>query len=41
MARAYYGTSYLGADGRRNGVNSLIGSWQHGYEDGAEREGMA
>ena len=37
MARAYYSTSYLGTDGRWNGANSPIGSWQHGYEGGAER----
>ena len=27
----------MGTDGRRNGANSLIGSWQHGYEGGVER----
>ena len=41
MARAYYGTFYLGTDGRQNGANSPIGSWQHEYEGGAEREAMA
>ena len=30
MARAYYGTRYLGTDGRWNGANSPIGPWQHG-----------
>ena len=37
MAHTYYGTRYLGTDGRWNGANSLIGPWRHGYEGGAER----
>ena len=41
MARAYYGTFYLGADGRWNGANSPIGPWPHGYGGGVEREAMA
>jgi hypothetical protein len=36
-----YGTLYMGTDGRWNGANSPIGSWQHGYEGGVEREAMA
>ena len=32
-----HGTRYMGTGGRRNGANSPIGSWQHGYEGGAER----
>ena len=31
----------MGTDGRRNGANSPIGPWQHGYEGGAERKAMA
>ena len=41
LAHTYYGTPYMGTDGRRNGANSPIGSWQHGYEGGVEREAMA
>ena len=37
MAHPYYGTAYMGTDGRWNGANSPIGPWQHGYEGGAER----
>ena len=37
MAHAYYGTRYMGTDGRWNGANSPIGPWQHGHEGGAER----
>ena len=37
MAHSYYGTSYLGTDGRWSGANSPIGPWSHGYEGGAER----
>ena len=37
MARAYYGTPYMGTDGRWNGANSPIGPWQHGHEGGAGR----
>ena len=33
----HYGTPYMGTDGRWNGANSPIDSWQHGHEDGAER----
>lgn len=36
-ARAYYGTSYMGTDGRWNGANSPIDPWQHGNEGGVER----
>ena len=41
MARTYYSTFYLGADGRWNGANSPIGPCPHGYEGGVEREAMA
>ena len=37
QARAYYGTPYMGTDGRWNGANSPIDPWQHGNEGGAER----
>ena len=36
-ARAYYGTPYMGTDGRRNGANSPIDPWQHGHEGGTGR----
>jgi hypothetical protein len=36
-ARAHYGTSYMGTDGRRNDANSPIDPWRHGHEGGAER----
>ena len=41
MARSHYGTPYMGTAGQQNGANSPIGSWQHGYEGGAERKAMA
>ena len=37
QARTYYGTPYMGADGRWNGANSPIDPWQHGNEGGVER----
>ena len=37
MAHSYYGTSYLGTDGRWNGTNSPIDPWQRGHEGGVER----
>ena len=37
QARAYYGTPYMGTDGRWNGANGPIDPWQHGNEGGVER----
>ena len=37
QARTYYGTPYMGTDGRWNGANSPIDPWQHGNEGGVER----